>query len=273
MDRPVQCADLQTVPDGYVAKSQQNLSDCPVTYQPVQVHLATDGTVNEKPVGEQVVTSACAGRRPDGLSLVGARAGGPGACLAELAELELASIAAFAELARQLTAHGAPTELVQRCHDARSDEIEHARVVGALAQRFGAQPQLVRVAASGPRALFELALENAREGCVRELYGAAAATWQAERAQDEGVRKAFARIARDESEHAALALDLDAWFRAQLSAAQCAQLEAEKQRAYAELGAQLGQTPDSEAQRVAGLPNAARAAALLAGVRGLARVA
>lgn len=274
VDRPVQCDKLHTVPDGFVGQSRQNLSDCPMTYQPLEVHVAVDATVSETPVGEKVVTNLCAGRRPDGLSLLGAvDTEGAGACFAQMAELELASIAAFADLARQLTAHGAPPALVQRCHAARRDEIEHARVVAGLARSFGARPKLVRVASRGVRSLLELALENAREGCVRELYGAAAAAWQAEHAPDQAVRVAFARIARDEAEHAALALELDAWLATRLSSAECAQLAAEKTRAAVELQAELERTPDSRARDAAGLPSGASSLRLAKALRGFVSAA
>jgi hypothetical protein len=270
-DRPVQCDQLETLPDGYRAYLRATLDDCPFTYQPVDIHVAYDGTLAETPVGEPIVTNACAGRRTEGLQVAaGARAGGEvGNCFAELAELELASIAAFAQLEGQLAAHGAPEPLLERCRSARRDEVRHARALSALARRFGARPKWIRALPQRRRSLLRLALENAREGRVRELYGAAVATWQAHHAQDREVREVCGIGARDEAEHAALALDLGSWLASQLTEAERELVEAERQRAFAELGRELQSSPPVTLQILAGLPSAARAARLLAATRPL----
>jgi hypothetical protein len=64
--------------------------------------------------------------------------------------------------------------------------------------------------------LRELAVENAREGCVRETYGALIALHQAEHAVSAELREAFAAIADDEIAHAALSWDLARWFERRL---------------------------------------------------------
>ena len=263
-DRAVGCAELETLADGYLGHAEALLSDCPITYQPVDVKVAPDGTLTEVKRGAVVTTNSCAGRRPNGLEIaLGARATSQlGNCFAQMAELELASIAAFTVLERQLATHGAPESLLQRCRAARRDEIAHARLVTRLARRFGAQPRPVRVAPQGLPSLSQLALDNAREGCVRELYGAAVATWQSTYAQDPQVREVFRGIARDEAEHAALALDIAAWLEQHLSEAERAQVEAERRHARVQLDAELGVAPDAETRNVAGLPSAAQAAAL-----------
>jgi hypothetical protein len=116
--------------------------------------------------------------------------------------------------------------------------------------------------------LSQLALENAREGCVRELYGAAIATWQSAHARDPQIREVFRRIARDEAGHAGLALDLAVWLDQYLSDPERAEVEAERQRALVELQAELLLEPDAETRSVAGLPSAAEAAHLLATLAG-----
>jgi hypothetical protein len=264
-DRAVNCDGLETLPDGYLAHINKELSDCPISYQPTDVKVTPNGTLTETVVGEIVMTNACAGRRPEGLLFAaGARTNSQlGNCFAQMAELELASVAAFAALERQLAAHGAPEQLQQRCRSARSDEQGHARSVAALARRFGAQPRSVRVAPQALPTLRELALENVREGCVRELYGAAVATWQSAHARDAQIRAVFSGIARDESEHAALALDVAAWLDEHLNEAERAEVEAERQSAVAQLRTELLVEPDAETQGVAGLPSAPQAAALL----------
>jgi hypothetical protein len=73
--------------------------------------------------------------------------------------------------------------------------------------RWGCTPPAANtpVSESPPRAV---ALDNARAGCLRELFGAMVAHVQCERAGDFAQRAAFAAIARDEAAHAALAFDL-----------------------------------------------------------------
>jgi hypothetical protein len=53
------------------------------------------------------------------------------------------------------------------------------------------------LASRRPRSLVELALENIREGCVRETWGAACAVVQSMKATDLEVRRAMRAIARD----------------------------------------------------------------------------
>jgi hypothetical protein len=65
--------------------------------------------------------------------------------------------------------------------------------------------------------LFDLALENATEGCIRETLGAAITMVQAMNACSDAIRAAFAAICDDEAEHAAFSWDLRAWFDGRLT--------------------------------------------------------
>jgi hypothetical protein len=79
------------------------------------------------------------GRRPDGAGELAGRGPTPAAAyLAACARLEAASVHAFARLARDLTAHGAPRALVRAAPRAAADEVAHAAVVGRPAARNGA---------------------------------------------------------------------------------------------------------------------------------------
>ncbi len=264
-DRPVSCSDILVVEDGYLAHSSRALSDCPVTVQPIDVHVATDATLSQTDVGKPRVSQACAGRRPPGMRAgAGRGAARPaGDCLARIAQLELASVVAFTLLEQELEAHGAPLELRQRCRAAADDEARHARAVTTLSQRFGGAPGPVRVPQCGLRSVFELALENAREGEVRELYGATVAAWQAAHAADAGVAQIFAAIARDEADHAALAFDIGAWLDSRLSDAERAQVASEKRRALTQLRSELEAPLDAALSTNVGLPTAEQALSLL----------
>jgi len=150
-------------------------------------------------------------RRPSGYSgnLVNAREVGD--YFAIRSELQEASVQAFRLLASDLEAHRAPAALVRAVKRAGRDEERHAQMSASLARRHGAeivQPKLER---PGPRSLDDVAIENAVEGCIRETYLALISTRQAETAKDDTIRAAMKTIARDESEHAALAWTLAGW--------------------------------------------------------------
>jgi hypothetical protein len=211
------------------------------------------------------------GRRPEGFAAGAAQhdARDVGACLAEMAELEAASIAAFDRLARELAAHGAPAALVARARAARRDEIRHAKTVRALARRFGAEPRATRARKLPVRSPLAIAIENAVEGCVFETLGAAVATFQAARAEDAAVRAAFARVAEDERRHAALAWAVDAWLATLCSAEERDAIERARRDARAELRASTA-SEDDATRRALGLPSPSERDALVRGVSALA---
>lgn len=159
------------------------------------------------------------GRAPRGFMPREARAASQaGAYLASMAQLEAASVDAFHALYADLARLGAPRCLLAAVRAAARDEVRHARMVGSMAERFGARPPPVSVAAAPARSAEELAIENAEEGCVREAFGAAVVAAQAQRARDPRVRKMMRAIARDELGHAALAWRIAAWLDARLDA-------------------------------------------------------
>jgi hypothetical protein len=99
------------------------------------------------------------------------------------------------------------------------EEMAHAERVTALARARGAEPRPAVVALHLRRSRVELALENASRGASRECWGAQCARFQAEAAQAADVRAAFARIAREEAEHAQVSRDIGAWLDARLDPA------------------------------------------------------
>lgn len=157
-----------------------------------------------------------------------------GAWLARAAASERTSVRAFAELASELARFGAPSALVRGARRARRDEVAHARAMTRLARARGARPPRVRFRASPPRSLEAFALENAVEGCVRELFGAAVLIHQSETASPE-LRPTFARIARDETRHAALSLRVFHWCASRLDAAARARVTAAMETSIASL--------------------------------------
>lgn len=172
---------------------------------------------------ELATSTACRGRRPRGLAVWGGPSGASlslPAWLAECAHLEAASVIAFQHLEQDLRQLGAPPSMVASARRARADVIRHAREMTTLARRFGQTPPKVDVVATADRSPFEVALENAVEGCVRETYGALVVAYQAESATDPEIRSVAKRIARDEARHVALAHEVARWIEPQLVASE-----------------------------------------------------
>jgi hypothetical protein len=179
-----------------------------------------------------------------------------GQYFSEVAHLEAASVAAFRALGRQLTAFGAPRRLRRGAKRAARDEIHHARLGRALAERFGGRYVRPSVSAQCDVTLETLARENATEGCVRETYGALLATYQARQAGDPEVRKAMTQIARDETRHAAIAWAIASWVEPKLDAEAQARVRDARQRAAQELTRELGCEAPAKLQSAAGVPAA-----------------
>jgi hypothetical protein len=147
-----------------------------------------------------------------------------GAYFACCAHLGASSAHAFRRLARELSHHGAPEELVASAEHAALAEIEHTRTMEALATRFGDASKMLVPLDAPPRALFEVALENAVEGCVRETYGAALVLLHAARSCDAEVRAALASLARDECGHGETSWAVLRWTMSKLSSVERAEI-------------------------------------------------
>lgn len=241
--------------------------DCGSGLKQLRIRVNADGTIDvlETAVVKPDTQTACAGgRRPEGFVLE--EAGGASRSIAEylteLALLEAASIAEFARLRDELRTHGAPRSLVYAAEEARRDEIMHARVTQQLARAFGGAARRVTLDAQAPRSLAELAVHNAVEGCVRETFGALAATWQARNAAHPEIARAFVRIAADETRHAAFSWDLAAWLEGELDEAALARVANARAHAIEQLRSSLAVEPAGDVASLAGAPSAAIAQGL-----------
>lgn len=187
--------------------------------------------------------------------------------------LEAVSVVAFEHLARELAHHGAPDALHLRALRAAEDERRHTLAMRHLARCAGVDPALPTHDPGPVRAMFALALENAVEGCVRELFGAAVARWQGVHASAPEVRVALRRIAVDEARHADLAWDVAAWVEPRLSHVERADLARARAAAWDELlDAWRAPWPESTARRL-GLPSSNEVIAMLQTLRGESRQA
>jgi hypothetical protein len=139
------------------------------------------------------------------------------------AQLEHASVAAFARFTLELLEHGAPAALVLASQRAGVDEVEHARMCFGLASRYagralGPDALALDALALAP-SLRESALLAVLEGCIGEALAAAAAQARLDDARCPEVRRTLARIVEDETAHAELSFRYLAWALAQPSTA------------------------------------------------------
>jgi len=186
-----------------------------------------------------------------------------GRFLADQADLEAASVRAFADVYADLVELGAPADIRRAVIRAAADEVRHAHVCARLARRYGATAVLRRSSPAPRRSLHAFAIDNAIEGCVRETFGAAVAGYQARSAGDPIVRRAMYRIARDEAKHAALAWRIQRWLLRRLGADDRRTMLAASTAARTELSTTM-LVRDPTLVQTLGLPAPAAATAMLA---------
>jgi hypothetical protein len=207
------------------------------------------------------------GRRPQGVSVPQiAGTSLVGSYLARAAYLDEASAMAYATLARELEAHGAPMALVERCRGARAAKLRHARALGRLAVERGGRLAAPEARLLPIRPLVEVALENIVEGFVREVYGAAAATLRSRSAADPDIRRVMEDIAGDERMHAELAFDITAWLQEIIDPIEGAWVENAMRHAVVALAEELNRDPAPELVHAAGVPSRLDALSIWSGL-------
>ncbi|CAN5923869.1 hypothetical protein BH11MYX4_BH11MYX4_44510 [soil metagenome] len=239
----------------------------PEPVEQVVVRVAPDGSRTELARQEiRKTKGGCSeGRRPVGLASSGddpACARDLGAYFARSAHLEAASVVAFDRLATELEVLGAPRALLRRVARAGREEMAHARTTTRLALRYGRTPPAVRVRRFRERTALAIALDNAREGCVRETLCAAIALHRAARALDPAIADAYRRIAEDELGHARLSWDLAAWLDSRLTLAERARVRRAMAREIDATARELYEEPSATLTALAGAPSAAITRAL-----------
>jgi hypothetical protein len=201
-------------------------ADYRTAYQNAQTETSTVDAGNTCPAWQDDVVVQCGypclGRRTAGIDdPAPCDLSALGAVFANRAYFEAVSVHAFARLERELAFHRAPAALLRSARRARRDEIRHTAMTARLARRFGASTTLPEApGGAAARSLFEVARENAVEGCVRETYGAVMGLVEASTSSDGDVRRASRSIAADECRHAELALAVARWIDPLLTAAE-----------------------------------------------------
>ncbi|NUP05413.1 MAG: ferritin-like domain-containing protein [Polyangiaceae bacterium] len=128
---------------------------------------------------------------------------------AHIAQLEHASVAAFARFAMQLLSLGAPPELIAGATSAMNDELAHARLAFGLASAYADAPvgpaHLPVDGALDESSLQAIVTTLFDEGCIGETFAAVMASADRARETDPVVENVLSRIAEDEAEHGLLA--------------------------------------------------------------------
>jgi len=247
--------------NGFELTTLSSVNLCPPTDARVVIEVTTDGDVNELS-REELPTDrpdecAVAGRRPEGLYEKREHsARGVGPYLAKMAHLEDAAVSAFRIIVDELRTLGAPHEFSERAQQAVRDEEKHTQQMTSLAIRFGHAPQRAVVESRDLRGLYDFALDNAVEGCIRETLGAAQARHQARQAEDCEIRRIMSEVAEDETRHAELSWDLHDWALRLLSENQRATILKAQRAALSELKLEAAAEFDVETQRICGVPHA-----------------
>jgi hypothetical protein len=210
------------------------------------------------------------GRRPDGLRQPVLRAPfGAGRYFARMAHDEAASVHAFERMHEELVRLGAPAHLTAAAARSAHDETRHARLMTHQARLRGAVVPRARVRRRPSRSLERIARENATEGCIRETYGALLMHWQATHASDPSLRRVFARIAADETRHAALSWEVAHWAEQRLDERARARVSSARRRALRALGESVRARTATDLDETIGQPKRAAAVALLEGMGAL----
>ncbi len=134
------------------------------------------------------------------------------------AATETASVAAFAHLANDLLAVGAPPSLIASAHADALDEIRHAQLCYGIASAIdgdacGPAPFPAAAHAAPTPTLASVAAEAILESCVFERASAMVAERLASEAASRRIRAALLEIAEDEGRHADHGWEILAWCR------------------------------------------------------------
>jgi hypothetical protein len=186
---------------------------------------------------------------------------------AQMTAMESAAVTAFRYLVRELEAYQAPAELIRLARAAIGEEINHAKLAGMLAKAYAAPIPRIEVEDFQLRSLYEIALENAIEGCVNETFAAACGMWQQERAEHETFRAVIGCVTEEECRHAALSWAIHDWAMPQLTLAEQAYIRQAQTEAVDILAHNFLQEEHPVVRRAVGLPETADAARLFQQLR------
>ena len=123
----------------------------------------------------------------------------------EVAQLEHASIASFAQFTLNLMHHGAPVTLIQQATKAQLDEVKHTQMAIGVLKKLGQHIELKALNIEGLacHSMETLLKETIRDACINESMAAGEALMLS-MDKNAHFKDELQRIAMDETEHAAL---------------------------------------------------------------------
>lgn len=250
-----------------------NVSECGSRLDTKEIHCTatyTDTQILTVPQLPSGTTPACPapGRMPAGLHIHEYETSNAlGHYFAQMTAMESAAVTAFRYLLRELEAYQAPLELVEATHAAIGEEINHAKLAGMLAKAYDAPIPRIEVEDFQLRSLYEIALENAIEGCVNETFAAACGLWQQEHAEHATFRAVIAHVTEDECNHAALSWAIHDWAMPQLTPAEQTHIRQAQAEAVDKLALNFLREEHPVVCRAVGLPETTNAARLFQQLR------
>ena len=211
---------------------------------------------------------AVPGRMPNGLALIESETQNAlGNYFAHMAAMESAAMTAFDYLAQELEFYAAPHHLIQMAHEAINEEAEHAALARLLTEAYDGANYKIEIKPFQLRSFFEIALENAVEGCVNETFAAALGYWQQEHAVLETFKQVIAHITEEESKHAALSWEIHEWAFPQLSINEQQQIRQAQLNAIERLEQTFMVEEESSLRQALGMPDRDQVQALLKQLR------
>ena len=180
-----------------------------------------------------------------------------GAWYARAAADEAGSVRSFRALAQELRSSALGAGFSRRLRAAAREEVRHARSMRGEAQRRGAARVSNEFSKLTSRSLLDIALENAKQGCVEETWAALVAQFQALHASATPTKQQFSEIAADEARHAELAWDLHAQLRRELGSSERARLDSWLTDSIEQLRTRTATHSGPLLQSELGLPSAA----------------
>ncbi len=182
---------------------------------------------------------------------------------ANMAMMEKAAITAFQYLVRELEAYEAPQELIELARKAIAEEARHTKMASNLSKGYNTEIPEFIVNEFQLRSLFEIALENAVEGCVNESFAATCGLWQHAHAEHDVFREVIGHITEEEIGHGALSWSIHEWIMPQLTEAQQAHVLQAQAKAFDTLEENFKLEEHPEVRIALGLPNQTEASALI----------
>jgi hypothetical protein len=180
---------------------------------------------------------------------------GLGKSFAAMAANEVEAVFAFEQLSRELAQHGLDDSFIEAALKSALQEREHAEVMSRATRATGGSFEVQRNEFES-RTAFEIAKDNAVQGCVREHFGSLVGLFQSVNATSSLVRHSMAAVTKDEISHGAFSMELAQKLESLLTVSERRHVRELQRRALGELSSTLLNGHTESGRQELGLPNA-----------------